>query len=77
HTMRKVTGLGTVYAAIVVGVAITGLNFETTIIAVVIADKIDRKFVINIGNLMVSIDLQTLAVLMYTMPDTSDKGMAL
>lgn len=76
-TMLKETGLGSVYAAIVGGVAITGLNFVTTIIAVVIADKIERKFVITFGTLMVSIVLLTLAVLMYTMPDTSAKGMSL
>ncbi|MBK2078386.1 sugar porter family MFS transporter [Francisella tularensis] len=76
-TMLKETGLGSVYAAIVGGVAITSLNFVTTIIAVVIADKIERKFVITFGTLMVSIVLLTLAVLMYTMPDTSAKGMSL
>ncbi|MDE4980249.1 MFS transporter, partial [Francisella tularensis subsp. holarctica] len=48
-TMLKETGLGSVYADIVGGVAITGLNFVTTIIAVVIAVKIERKFVITFG----------------------------
>ncbi|APC97070.1 sugar porter family MFS transporter [Francisella frigiditurris] len=76
-TMLKETGLGSVYAAVVGGVAITGLNFATTIIAVLIADKIERKFVITFGTLMVSIVLLTLSILMYTMPDTSAKGIVL
>ncbi|MDE5030157.1 MFS transporter, partial [Francisella tularensis subsp. holarctica] len=36
-TKLKETGLVSVYAAIVGGLSITGLNFETTIIEVVIA----------------------------------------
>ncbi|KFJ42022.1 MFS transporter [Francisella philomiragia] len=76
-TMLKQTGLGSVYVAVIGGVVITGINFLTTALAVIIADKMERKFVITFGTLMVSIVLLTLAVLMYTMPDTSAKGMAL
>ena len=60
-TMLSQTGLGSVYGAVMGGVAITGINFLTTIVAVMIADKIERKTVITFGTFMVSIVLLTLS----------------
>ncbi|MDE5035622.1 MFS transporter, partial [Francisella tularensis] len=52
------------------------LNCVTKIIAVVIAYKIVRIFVISFGTLMVSFVFLTLAVLMYSMTDTSANGLS-
>lgn len=56
---------------------ITGINFLTTALAVIIADKLERKFIVTFGTLMLSIVLITLSILLYVMPDTSTKGVVL
>ncbi|GAB4223168.1 MAG: sugar porter family MFS transporter [Francisella sp.] len=75
--MLKKAGLGSVYASIIGGVAITGINFLTTIIAVIIADKVERKIIVGFGTLMVALVLLTLSFIIYDMPDSSTQGMIL
>ncbi|APD50717.1 sugar porter family MFS transporter [Francisella hispaniensis] len=56
-TILKESGLGSNYVAILGGVTITAINFLATLIAVFIADKFERKFIITFGTFMVSLSL--------------------
>ena len=56
-SMLKESGLGSNYVAILCGVTITAINFMATIIAVFMADKFDRKFIVVFGTLMVALTL--------------------
>ena len=73
-SMLKDAGLGNNYTSIVGGVAITAINFVTTIAAVLLADKIERKFIIGFGTFMVSISLVATGIMLATLPAGELKG---
>ncbi|MGQ4001941.1 sugar porter family MFS transporter [Francisellaceae bacterium CB300] len=66
--LLKSEGLNSNYISIVGGVAITAINFVATIIAVVIADKIERKFTIMICTFLVGVTLLITAVALWILP---------
>ena len=73
-TMLKEAGLGSNYASLIGGVTITAINFVTTIAAVLMADKVERKFVIGFGTFMVSVSLVATGIMLALLPVSELKG---
>lgn len=76
-TLLKESGLGSNYAAILGGVTITAINFMATILAVFIADKIERKFTVVFGTLMVALTLIMTGFMVLVLPVGMLKGCVL
>ena len=76
-TMLKESGLGSNYVAILGGVTITAINFMATILAVFMADKLERKFVVMFGTLMVALTLIMTGFMLLVLPAGVIKGWAL
>ena len=76
-TMLKESGLGSDYAAILGGVTITAINFLATLIAVFIADKLERKFMASFGTFMVAASLIVTGLLALFLPTGELKGIVL
>lgn len=76
-TLLKESGLGSNYAAILGGVTITAINFMATILAVFIADKIERKFTVVFGTLMVALTLIMTGFMVLILPTGMLKGCVL
>ncbi|MED7819281.1 MULTISPECIES: sugar porter family MFS transporter [unclassified Francisella] len=76
-TMLKESGLGSDYAAILGGVTITAINFLATLIAVFIADKLERKFMASFGTFMVAASLIVTGLLALFLPIGELKGVIL
>ncbi|MED7789054.1 sugar porter family MFS transporter [Francisella sp. 19X1-34] len=76
-TMLKESGLGSDYAAILGGVTITAINFLATLIAVFIADKLERKFMASFGTFMVAASLIVTGLLALFLPIGELKGIVL
>ncbi|AXA33496.1 sugar porter family MFS transporter [Francisella adeliensis] len=76
-TLLKESGLGSNYAAILGGVTITAINFMATILAVFIADKIERKFTVVFGTLMVALTLIMTGFMVLILPTGMVKGCVL
>jgi sugar porter (SP) family MFS transporter len=76
-TLLKYEGISSNYVAIAGGVAITAVNFISTLIAVFIADKLERKFTIMICTFCVSLCLLFTAIALWILPEGSLQGWAL
>ena len=76
-TLLKEAGLGSDKISIIGGVAITGINFIATIFAVIMADRIERKYIITFGTFMVSVSLIFSGTALYLLPHSSLKGWVL
>lgn len=76
-TLLKESGLGSNYVAILGGVTITAINFMATILAVFIADKIERKFTVVFGTLMVALTLIMTGFMVLVLPVGMLKGCVL
>lgn len=76
-SMLKESGLGSNYAAILGGVTITAINFIATIIAVFMADKFERKFIVVFGTLMVALTLIITGSMIFILPTGILKGCVL
>lgn len=63
--------------AILGGVTITAINFMATILAVFIADKIERKFTVVFGTLMVALTLIMTGFMVLVLPVGMLKGCVL
>ncbi|QIV95914.1 sugar porter (SP) family MFS transporter [Allofrancisella inopinata] len=76
-TMLKESGLGSNYVSILGGVTITAINFFATLLAVFIADKLERKFIITFGTFMVSASLIITGLMLWMLPAGEFKGWVL
>ncbi|AJC49163.1 sugar porter family MFS transporter [Allofrancisella guangzhouensis] len=76
-TMLKESGLGSNYVSILGGVTITAINFFATLLAVFIADKLERKFIITFGTFMVSASLVITGLMLWILPIGELKGWVL
>lgn len=72
--MLKESGLASDAVAIKGGIAITSINVITTIIAVLIADKIERKKIIGFGTFMLSTTLVVTGLVMLFLNPSEMKG---
>ncbi|WP_150468411.1 sugar porter family MFS transporter [Francisella sp. SYW-9] len=76
-SLLKEAGLGGNYVSIVGGITITAINFLTTLLAVFIAEKIERKFIVTFGTFMVAITLILTGIALVILPPSSIKGWVL